>query len=246
VSQPLTNFDLMWTAYPNPSGSAAATKSLIGGRANASWITNTCVIRISRCFNYAGHPLPPKYRGMKTVVGGDGMYYAFRIREFRAYLAGIYGEPTLRHEYGQAGGPVPDAFYRRQGMIAFSVSGWTDATGHLDLWDGAACRHKAYFHKADVVELWEAPNVDRGASRVAQGLPALAIRGAVGEGGANRVDDVVRVQALLVESGHPVRIDGVCSAETVAAIRAFQTKRGGTVDGRVDPSGGTLRGLNGR
>ena len=55
-----------------PTGSVSQVKRLIGGRVNANWITNTCVVRVSRSLNYAGHPIPKRFRGLLTVSGGDG------------------------------------------------------------------------------------------------------------------------------------------------------------------------------
>jgi len=46
------SFDAMRKAYPK--GTVAEVKKLIGGKVNATWITNTCVIRVSRALNYSG------------------------------------------------------------------------------------------------------------------------------------------------------------------------------------------------
>src|SRR5579859_478119 len=78
-----------------------------------------------------------------------------------------------------------------------------------------------------------------------------AVDYAVGQGGSNRADDVYLVQFLINViwdkkdpqgnlvgvAGKPApRVDGICGAETIAAIRKFQDYYGaGVVDGRVDP-----------
>jgi len=41
-------------------------------------------------------------------------------------------------------------------FIVFEVSGWTDATGHADLWDGKACIGSDYGNKASKILFWEA------------------------------------------------------------------------------------------
>ena len=51
----LPGFSLLSQNYPN--GAAEEVKALIGGHVNAGWITNTCVIRMSRALNYAGAPI---------------------------------------------------------------------------------------------------------------------------------------------------------------------------------------------
>lgn len=44
----------------------------------------------------------------------------------------------------------------RQGIIVFEVTGWSDATGHADLWDGSRCLWQDYGGKADKILFWEA------------------------------------------------------------------------------------------
>ena len=55
MPKPLPSLKKMWDNYPN--GTAAQVKKDIGRRVDASCITNTCVIRLSRGFNYAGDPI---------------------------------------------------------------------------------------------------------------------------------------------------------------------------------------------
>lgn len=66
---------------------------------------------------------------------------------------------------------------------------------------------------------------------------------AVGQGGANQRDDVLRVQTLLNENGCEPRldVDGSCGPRTVGAIRWFQERALDmrNPDGRVDPGGRT-------
>src|SRR5689334_6083450 len=91
----LTGFERMWNAYPAPGGTVDECKAIIGGDAAAAWIQNTCVIRISRSLNYAGHPIPQGYTGLSTVRGADGLRYAIRVEEFRKYLTYQYGPASL-------------------------------------------------------------------------------------------------------------------------------------------------------
>ncbi|MEM9488128.1 MAG: T6SS effector amidase Tae4 family protein [Myxococcota bacterium] len=246
-----TNFDLMWSAYPARRGPAEEARAVIGGNADSDWLENTCVLRISRCCNYAGHLIPGSQPRLKTVAGGDGMRYAFRVGEFRAYLRRTYGEPSVRHVYPRPDGDVipgedvPLAVRGRQGLIVFLVEKWLDATGHIDLWDGEQCAHHDYFKEADEVELWEVPDLVPGA-RVPRGQPSLPIAASVGAGAQNRASDVVIVRTLLAENGRSDgRIDGLCSPQVIEWIRDFQNKTSNLVDGRVDPNGATWRHLNG-
>ncbi|MCX4242219.1 T6SS effector amidase Tae4 family protein [Paraliomyxa miuraensis] len=233
----LQSFDKMWDAYPNPGESADAAKHTIGGQVDSERIDNTCVIRISRAFNYSGNPIPRSATDeIATLRGADGKNYAFRVREFTRYMRRKYGAPDFEHVYPPpGGGEVPPSFKGRQGLVIFEVDGWNDATGHIDLWNGTRARHNAYFNRASRVMLWEVPDA-----------PARALGGSVGEGGRNDRDDVELVQQLLADNGiDPGSIDGVCGPKTIAALRKFQARFLSRPDGRVDPDGRTFRELLG-
>jgi hypothetical protein len=227
VARRLPEFSRLWAAYPH--GSPEQVKSQIGGGANYDWIVNTCTIRISRSFNYAGHPVPATDPALNTVRGSDGLRYAYRVKEFKRYLTRVYGLARLTQEYESAGGDVPESFRGRKGVIAFDVDGWSDATGHIDLWNGELCAGQSYFDKAAQVYLWEAPE-----------LSHLAITESVGAGGSNRSEDIRVVQDLLRLNGvDPGPSDGVYGPTTLRAIRQFQRRLFAKPDGRVDVGGYT-------
>ena len=62
-------FSSLWAHYPH--GDSASVKRQIGGNVNLAWVTNTCVIRISRAFNKAGTPIPRNVPGLNTIRGGE-------------------------------------------------------------------------------------------------------------------------------------------------------------------------------
>jgi len=128
-------------------GSSEEVKRKIGGNVNASWITNTCVIRMSYAFNKSFSPIPNGWAGLTTVKGGDGKRYAFRVAEFKPYLVGKYGKPDVT-------GTTAAEFSGKKGIIMFDVQGWSDATGHFDLWDGSQARNHEYFAQSSKVYLW--------------------------------------------------------------------------------------------
>lgn len=134
-------FSGLWNHYA--FGESASVKRRIGGNVNLPWVTNTCVIRVSRSFNYGGSPIPRNANGLNTIKGGDGKRYAFRVREFHRFLVNHVRAPDVE---GDVSG--------QKGVILFLTSCWSDATGHFDLWDGSKCAHKAYFDEADKVLLW--------------------------------------------------------------------------------------------
>lgn len=125
-------------------------KQLIGGNINMGWVNNGCVIRVSRALNYAGHPIPKSYPGLSTAPGKDGKRYAFRVAEMQRYMTETYGKPDVHSSGGK------QAFAGHQGIICFAVSGWSDATGHFDLWNGAKCEYHDYWDRAHDVMVWDA------------------------------------------------------------------------------------------
>jgi hypothetical protein len=117
-----------------PVGASAAVKHDIGGEVDSDWITNTCVIRISKAFNYTGDIKDkiPNRDGLLTVSGADLKNYALRVEEFIHYLRDEFGPPDVV----KSGANIAKAaFLGRTGILAWHVSGWSDATGHFTLWD---------------------------------------------------------------------------------------------------------------
>lgn len=146
--------------YPN--GTPDQVKALIGGKINSPWLTNTCAVRLSCAFNYAGEthqiPGPGNVYGLSVVSGNDTKWYAYRVTEFAEYLRKRYGKPgvsvTGTLEEMQA------AIAGKSGVVRFVVEGWNDASGHLDLWHGGLCTHECYFlpgpkPRTTKIELWE-------------------------------------------------------------------------------------------
>jgi hypothetical protein len=224
----LPEFRHLWAAYP--SGDPEVVKKMIGGAVDAPWINNTCTIRLSRCFNYSGHPIPATDNDLNTIMGGDKLRYAFRVAEFKRYLKRVYGWATFTHAYeGGKGGDVPPEIMGKKGIIAFDVDGWSDATGHFDLWNGEAPAGHQYFNMAAQVYLWEAPD-----------LSGFQIGASVGRGGVNKPDDVRTVQTLLNLNGVQAGpADGQCGPGTQNAILSFQRRFIPNPDGRIDVGGYT-------
>lgn len=134
-----------------PAVKAESVKKLIGGNVDAPYIRNTCAIRISRALNYSGAPLPSgTSKSFVRVSGADKKWYALRIRELRTYLQATYGPPSLKTHKKIP----PSEWALAQGIIMFDVHGWTDATGHMDLWNGYTCEYEGYWSRSFEVYLW--------------------------------------------------------------------------------------------
>lgn len=141
----LPKLDAMWAVYPG--GEAEAVKRMIGGGVAGAWITNTCVIRVSHCFNLCGSPIPRSFPGLMTTYGKDGSRYAFRVSEFKPYLERQYKRPEIR-------ATNRSQLTNKKGVIMFDVRQWSDATGHFDLWNGQECAGHEYFAEATQMFLW--------------------------------------------------------------------------------------------
>lgn len=141
-----------------PRGRVEEVKQRIGGRVNADWIENTCAIRMSRAFNYASEEtliefVPPR----STISGDDGHWYYYRVNDFINHMKSNFGLPSVTAAGdGTLSTILP--FQGKRGVIVFQVSTWSDATGHITLWNGNTCIvNDCYFEQATSVMLWETP-----------------------------------------------------------------------------------------
>jgi hypothetical protein len=161
--QKLPPFAMLAANYPNTPEdmnemeAITIVKHAIGGQVDASWIINTCTIRMSRSFDYSGQPVPRTFPGLHTLRGGDGKAYAFRVAEFRQYFTATYGPPTITRTSGtEPLGVDQTLFNRYSGVMCFEVHVWgADATGHFALWNHGHSLHGSYFNLAARVSLWE-------------------------------------------------------------------------------------------
>jgi hypothetical protein len=122
---------------------------------------NTCASRLSVAFNKGGAPISAataRTAGAGTVGAADGSRIIYRVAEFRNYLVRVLGRPTVDNA-----SPYDSAFRGRRGIVAFTVN-WTDASGHIALWNGTAYREPEHDNYATYVsgtartsrgEFWE-------------------------------------------------------------------------------------------
>ncbi|HMJ09177.1 MAG TPA: T6SS effector amidase Tae4 family protein [Pyrinomonadaceae bacterium] len=164
----LPDFDALTATYPGKGLTAEQVKTQIGGDVNEKDITNTCVVRVSRSLNAAGHGLTatrsllrPTMQGVSkfhTRLGRDKRWYGLRVTEFWDYMLQTYGKPDV---YAKAGSKTPltrSAFEGPQGIIGFLVP-FHDANGHFTLWNGDDLLYggeTAYFTLATEAALWRA------------------------------------------------------------------------------------------
>lgn len=149
------------TKFPNHEASKVFTD--IGGKVKFNYdigvFSNACATRISKALNYSGEKYRIPYFKTKNsngedVVqvssGGKKYWYIFRVKALIEYLTQTYGIPKT----------MPPAEFKKvlsgkKGIIVFDVSGWDDATGHADLWDGTKVVGSDYTNKANRIYFWE-------------------------------------------------------------------------------------------
>ncbi len=175
----LPPFQRMWDNYPTEPAATVAT--VIGGAVarnvlpslggDSPW--NTCTIRLSKSFNYAGDPIPRRHilqrsrdrRPMATISGDDGYQYAYRVKDMDYYLQEVYGAPDGTLSLPQSG---PDVLQNTaiSGQQLLLIFYFQDATGgpardanHADLWDGANMRYNNVVlnpnHSSFGIKYWE-------------------------------------------------------------------------------------------
>jgi hypothetical protein len=104
--------------------------------------------------------VPAKYPGMSTIRGGDGKRYAFRVREIRTWLMNKLSKPQFDHKKAENADFDKTTLKAIKGIIGFDIH-FSDATGHLDLWDGLtfSSEHSAvgdYWKRATRIWVWQA------------------------------------------------------------------------------------------
>jgi hypothetical protein len=149
-----------WLEYPDYGTypDSAVVKKEIGGGVDAAYIKNTCAIRLSRGLNNSGAKVPGNFAGLVVVKGGDGLYYALRVAEMRKWLPTILGTPDFDHKKKRGVAFDKSTIAASKGIIAFDIS-FSDATGHLDAWDGSSfsSEYKVsdYWTPATKITLWK-------------------------------------------------------------------------------------------
>lgn len=89
MARTIPDFDRMLKYSPRLK--SPEVKKLIGGELDHPDYVNACVMRLTRCLNLGGRPVPRPAAGMIVKKGGDGFWYGVRVPECRKYLTLTYG-----------------------------------------------------------------------------------------------------------------------------------------------------------
>ncbi len=123
----------------------------IGGKVkqniDAGIFTNGCAIRMSYAFNYSGIAVSSSDGAVSS--GADGKWYLYRVADMINFVKKHIGGTPLK-------GTKASDFAGKKGVIIFTGCGWSDATGHVDLFDGNKVESKKgdYFGTCSTVELY--------------------------------------------------------------------------------------------
>ena len=147
-----------------PNKEAKEVFAEIGGKVKLNYdigvFENACATRISRALNLSlgEHKIPyfkTKDASGEDVVqvssGGKKLWYIFRVKALVEYLTETYGAPKTVDT-----GKYKQTLKDKKGIIIFEVSGWSNASGHADLWDGSKVVGADYGSKASKIVFWEA------------------------------------------------------------------------------------------
>ena len=145
-------FGDLWDAYAEVGRLGAAdVYERVGGRVadlyreNPTDYANACALRMSRGFNYGGYAIPSGTiipgRNIYRVRGGDEKAYILRVNDLIQYVKHNWGNADLTLSPSEAG-----RLAGRRGLIVMEVAGWTDATGHVTLWDGTQSGDGSTYH----------------------------------------------------------------------------------------------------
>lgn len=116
-----------------------AVGDLIGGKIkqniDAGVFKNACAIRLSYAIHEAGGIITKADGAVSS--GADSKWYLFRVTDMEKYVKRISKEKV-------EGTKLSD-FSGKKGFIVFLNCGWSDATGHIDLFDGTQVEGKEYW-----------------------------------------------------------------------------------------------------
>lgn len=135
------SFIQAWNAFLRVNVPVAQVGPLIGGKVAdniaSQTFENACPIRMSYVLNQTGVPVPAT--GYHVVSGADHKWYMYRVNEMMTFLAQIFGKPDV-----EVKAPHERAFAGRHGILVVQGSGWSNARGHVTLWNGTSCSDRCH------------------------------------------------------------------------------------------------------
>ncbi|MCG6201201.1 type VI secretion system amidase effector protein Tae4 [Psychromonas antarctica] len=141
------NFIRAWSFFSEINVSVKEVGEKIGGHVqiniDSGVFQNACPIRMSYVLNKCGILIPNggKYA---VVSGNDKKQYMYRVNDMILYLEDTFGKPDLI-----INSPKQTDFNDKKGIVVFSGSGWSNAGGHVTLWNGNICSDSCHFMNSE-------------------------------------------------------------------------------------------------
>src|SRR5690606_14330777 len=143
MSHNLPSFTSAWLYFSEINVPVSDVGRIIGGNVkiniDSGAFQNACAIRFSYVLNKRGLKIK-KSAKYASVSGADKNQYLYRVNDMISYLRDQFGKPTK--EVPQ---PKPDDFSKQKGILVFVGSGWSNASGHITLWNSVKCSDSCYF-----------------------------------------------------------------------------------------------------
>ena len=137
------SFNKAWPHFSEINVSVKEVGRKIGGyvqiNIESGIFQNACPIRMSYVLNRCGI-LIPKGKKYAVVSGKDSKQYMYRVNDMISYLQEVLGAPDITIKP-----PKQSDFAGKKGIIVFSGSGWSNARGHVTLWNGLVCSDACHF-----------------------------------------------------------------------------------------------------
>ena len=129
--------------------SVAEVGEKIGGKVGLNikngTFKNACAIRMSYAFNKAGKKISKTDGAVSS--GEDKNWYLYRVKDFINFLKSNYSDTETTTDIS--------TFKGKKGVIVFEDCGWSDATGHVYLYDGSMVEGSDYSNKAKSMTLFK-------------------------------------------------------------------------------------------
>ena len=140
-SRPL--FSTCWARFTQINVPVSDVGKKIGGKVEFNItqgiFVNACPIRISYVLNRVGVHIPGPASGYSVVSGADTKWYIFKVKDMIQFLERRWGKPD-KVVRGATSGPLAG----RRGLIVVEGAGWSDASGHVTLWNGTRCQDSCH------------------------------------------------------------------------------------------------------
>ena len=110
---------------------------------------NACALRLSYALNKVGVIITAQDGAVSS--GADGKKYLYRIDDVEKLVKNKLIFPEILT------GIISSDFKGKQGIIVFRGCGWSDAAGHIDLYDGTKVEDHDFSTKCGRITLYVLP-----------------------------------------------------------------------------------------